>query len=85
MFKILLRNIICVAGLIVVLPFFLVYSFLLLLEDGRPLLFSQQRLGKNKRCFDIYKLRTMKNGTPNKGTHEIQRDSYLTIGRLQEK
>ena len=85
MFKILVRNIICVAGLIVVLPFFLVYSFLLLLEDGRPLLFSQQMLGKNKRCFDIYKLRTMKNDTPNKGTHEIQQDSYLTIGRFARK
>ena len=52
-------------------------GFPLLLEDGRPLLFTQQRLGKNKMCFDIYKLRTMKNGTPNKVTNEIQHDSYL--------
>ena len=85
MFKILFRNIICVAGLIVLFPLFLVYSFLLFLEDGTPLLFSQQRLGKNKKCFKIYKLRTMKNGTPNKGTHEIQHDSYLTIGRFVRK
>jgi len=32
--------------------------------------------------FLIYKLRTMKNSAPELGTHEVQKDFYLTIGKI---
>ena len=32
------------------------------LEDGGPLLFTQERIGKEGRAFRIYKLRTMRDG-----------------------
>tara|TARA_A100001015_G_C15001130_1_gene718545 strand:- start:792 stop:1373 length:582 start_codon:yes stop_codon:yes gene_type:complete len=50
--------------LIIFLPFFLLSMFLisliLLISQGRPILFQQVRVGKNKKKFRIYKFRTMK-------------------------
>lgn len=47
---------------ILLLPFFLVACFLILMVDGRPVFFRQQRLGLEKNRFFLYKLRTMKPG-----------------------
>ena len=45
------------AGLIVLAPVIVIVSLAILLESGRPILFSQVRLGKNGRHFKIYKFR----------------------------
>jgi len=42
-------------------PFILI-SLVILILDGKPVLFRQKRLGQNKRAFLIYKFRTMKEG-----------------------
>jgi len=41
------------------LPFMLVAALAILIEDGRPVLFLQQRAGENGRLFKVVKLRTM--------------------------
>lgn len=46
-------------GSIVSLPIILVTAIPLLLESRGPLIFKQQRVGKNGRLFNIYKLRSM--------------------------
>lgn len=53
---ILLGSILFLLSLIIIVP----VSFFIALEDGVPFLFKQQRVGKNGKCFDIYKLRSMK-------------------------
>jgi lipopolysaccharide/colanic/teichoic acid biosynthesis glycosyltransferase len=51
-----------IAGLIVfALPMALV-AVAILLTDGRPVLFRQQRLGRARRPFTILKFRSMRNG-----------------------
>ncbi|ACM21989.1 glycosyltransferase [Geotalea daltonii FRC-32] len=49
-------------GLVVFLPVFFVVTLLILLEDGGPVLFVQERLGKEMRMFRIYKFRSMREG-----------------------
>lgn len=46
-------------GCILSLPIILITAIPLLLESPGPLIFKQQRIGKNGRVFNIYKLRSM--------------------------
>ncbi len=48
--------------LIPALPIMALASLLILLDDGRPILFTQKRAGENGRLFKIYKFRTMVRG-----------------------
>lgn len=43
-------------------PFFVVAAALIKLEDGGPVLFQQERVGKGRRPFAILKFRTMRGG-----------------------
>ena len=45
--------------LIVLLPLLLLVSFVIIIKMGRPLLFRQERPGKDEKIFTIYKFRTM--------------------------
>lgn len=49
-------------GLIVFLPVMTVVAVAILLDDGRPILFGQQRLGARRRPFRILKFRSMRDG-----------------------
>ena len=49
-------------GLLVFTPVWLVTICLIALLDGRPIFFTQQRLGLNQREFTMYKFRTMTDG-----------------------
>lgn len=51
-----------VAGLIVFAPVLAVAAAAILIEDGRPVLFAQPRLGRGRRPFTILKCRTMRDG-----------------------
>ncbi len=43
-------------------PFFILISAAILLDDGRPLFFRQERVGRGRRPFMILKFRTMRDG-----------------------
>jgi exopolysaccharide biosynthesis polyprenyl glycosylphosphotransferase len=45
--------------LIFALPVMGIVALLILLTDGKPILFTQQRVGENGKLFKIYKFRTM--------------------------
>jgi O-antigen biosynthesis protein WbqP len=77
-----LRNIICLIGLILILPFMLIASLLIFLEDGSPVFFKQKRIGLNKQTFTIFKIRTLKRNAPQVGTHEIEDRYKLTVGSI---
>lgn len=60
----------------------IVVAFCLLIEDGLPILFKQKRRGQNNKIFLIYKIRTMKNNTPELGTHDVDSMFKLKTGTL---
>ena len=75
-------------AIIILLPFFLVFSIMIKIESKGPILFKQNRIGKNKKIFVIYKFRTMKIGTPkDMPTHMLKdADSYITkFGNMMRK
>ena len=72
-------------GLIIVSPIIVISILLVLFEDGRPVIFMQKRLGKNKKEFTLYKIRTMYKSAPNLGTHEVSSSHYLNFGTLLRK
>ena len=77
-----LRNFICIIGLLLISPFLILAGILILVEDGLPIFFIQNRLGLKKTIFRIYKLRTMKKNTPQRGTHEIGKSYQLKAGKI---
>jgi O-antigen biosynthesis protein WbqP len=67
------------------IPIMALASLLIFFEDGLPIFFRQERLGKNKKIFTIYKIRTMKNDAPQLGTHAVSKIFLLRIGKLIRK
>ncbi|KTF15205.1 sugar transferase [Pseudoalteromonas sp. H105] len=49
-------------GLLIVSPLLLLISMLIIADSRGPIFFLQERVGKKKRLFKIYKFRTMVNG-----------------------
>ena len=80
-----IRNLICFIGLICISPFLFLAALGLLLEDGLPIFFIQDRIGQNKKIFKIMKIRTLKNATPHIGTHELDSRHQLLVGRVIRK
>jgi len=68
-------------------PFVLLISILIVFEDGLPIFFKQKRVGKNYSFFWIYKFRSMKKNTPNVATHLLENpENYLLkIGKVLRK
>ncbi|MBQ3128082.1 MAG: sugar transferase [Clostridia bacterium] len=58
-------------AVILLSPLFLVVSILILVTDGSPVLFRQERVGKDNKIFTVYKFRTMRNGTGDIATSEL--------------
>jgi O-antigen biosynthesis protein WbqP len=64
--------------LVILSPLFLIVTFIILIEDGFPVLFTQKRIGINHSFFFIYKFRSMKKNTPNVATHLLTNpEQYL--------
>jgi len=60
--KILIDKILSIFFLIIASPILIVSSIFIFLEDGFPILFTQDRTGWDGRRFKIFKLRTLKKG-----------------------
>lgn len=66
-------DIICsLIGIILLLPFFIVVSLLIIINSGFPVFYIQTRVGKNNRNFNLFKFRTMQADADEKG--------LLTVG-----
>ncbi|SDC06923.1 O-antigen biosynthesis protein WbqP [Terribacillus halophilus] len=69
-------------------PFFLLISIVIKIDSKGPVLFKQERIGKNKEKFYILKFRTMKTCTPNDMPTHLLKDPNAFItrsGRLLRK
>lgn len=74
-----------IGGLIVLSPLLLGVSIAIVIDDPGPVIFSQKRVGLNKRYFKLHKFRTMKMSTPhNTPTHMLDNpEQYITkVGRF---
>ena len=60
--------------LILMLPAMGLIAMLILLDDGRPILFKQKRVGENGRLFEMYKFRTMVSDAEQLQRHVTIRD-----------
>lgn len=84
-----------VIAFILALPVFLIVSLLILLFDGYPVFFNQDRVGQNGRHFKIHKFRTMVRNAENiplssladavgeDEVHKVRNDPRVTkLGRI---
>ena len=80
-YKILIDKFFSIIFLIIASPLLIVSSILILIEDGRPILFTQNRTGWDGRRFKIYKLRSLKKIIFDK-TEQVTKDDkrLLKIG-----
>lgn len=71
-------------GLIVLLPLFVVVGLMIYIDDPGPVLFKQQRVGKDKKPFTMHKFRSMRVNTPEiPGYLFDNSNSYITrVGRF---
>ena len=68
-----LFDIICsLIGIIILLPFFVIISVLIIVNSGSPVFYFQTRVGKNSKNFNLIKFRTMHTHADKKG--------LLTVG-----
>lgn len=71
---------------ILIIPFLLI-SLVILIDDGGPAIFTQSRVGKGNKLFNIYKFRSMKKDTRNTATAELtEADECITrTGKILRK
>ena len=75
--KILIDKFFSIIFLIIASPILIVSSILILIEDGRPILFIQNRTGWDGRRFKIYKLRSLKKMNFDRTEQVIKNDKRL--------
>ena len=76
--------IISVFLLIVLLPLIIGLTLLVFLDIGSPF-FIQERVGKNKQKFYLYKFRTMLPGTASVATHLADASAITKLGKIMRK
>lgn len=66
-------------AIIVLSPLLGGISLAILLDDGKPVLFRQQRVGKDNQLFEVWKFRTMRADAPNMAKNTFrQANQYIT-------
>ena len=76
------------AGLIVLAPVFFIIIIAMEIDDPGPVIFSQKRVGKNKKYFKLHKFRSMKMSTPHDvPTHMLENPEHCItrVGRFMRK
>ena len=80
MVKRLMDIILSLSSIILLIPLFIIIGILIKRDSKGPVIFKQERYGKNKESFYIYKFRTMRLDAPNDVSTEELKDSknYIT-------
>ena len=87
-FKTLFGYFFAILALLLIGWFLLIIAIIIKCDSRGPILFKQDRVGKNKKLFKVYKFRTMYIDTPNNiPTHMLDKpDAYITkIGKFLRK
>jgi O-antigen biosynthesis protein WbqP len=70
-----------IVGLILLAPVMLIIAWLVSRSSPGGALFVQDRVGRSERLFRCYKFRTMAQGAPVAGSHEVSGSWITPIGR----
>ena len=87
-FKGLMDFLLSLIGGILLIPFMIIIAIIIKCSSKGPVLSKQERVGKNKKLFKIWKFRTMRIDTPKDcPTHLLENpDQYITkIGKFLRK
>lgn len=79
-FKRLLDVFLSLIAIVVLSPLYLVLSICVLIGMGHPILFSQERIGKNGKTFKLYKFRSMTNAKDESGNLLPEKERLTKFG-----
>lgn len=76
-----------VIGLIIGIPLVLIFGIIIKLEDNGPIIYKQERVGKDGKLFEVYKLRSMKMDAEKYGAQWAQDNDprILKVGKFIRK
>ncbi len=79
--------ILSVLGIIVGFPIICVFGLLIKIEDGGPILYKQERLGKYGETFELYKIRSMRIDAEKLGAQWAEKNDprILKVGKFIRK
>ena len=80
--KIVLDIIISLVGIIVLLPIYLIVAILVRIKLGSPVIFKQERPGKNEKIFKLYKFRSMSNKKDENGKLLPDAERLTKFGKI---
>ncbi|KAF2955599.1 sugar transferase [Marinitoga sp. 38H-ov] len=70
-------------ALIIFSPFMMITTIMIFIEDRTPIVFKQERIGKNEKPFTMHKFRSMKNVKTNGPKFaDDEKDRILKVGKL---
>jgi len=71
-------------SLVILSPVMLILSLIIRIEDGKPVIYKQERIGLNNEKFTMHKFRSMKNNTENSNAKFAtdEQDRILKIGKI---
>lgn len=69
-------------GMLVLLGVYLIVAVVILITMGRPILYSQERIGLNGKTFKLYKFRSMTNATDKDGNLLDEQQRLTKVGTL---
>jgi len=69
-------------AIILLSPILLIISLLIKTQSEGPIFFKQKRIGKDKKCFNILKFRTMRIDTPKDTPTHLLKDANLYITKI---
>lgn len=67
-------------AIVVLLPVYIIIAVCVLCGMGRPILFSQERIGKDEKVFKLYKFRSMTNEKDKNGDLLPEKDRLTKFG-----
>jgi lipopolysaccharide/colanic/teichoic acid biosynthesis glycosyltransferase len=77
-----LGRLLAAAGLIALLPIFVIAGILIMVEDGWPVFFTQRRVGLGGRTFSLLKLRSMRTTKAGPSITSAHDNRLTRVGRI---
>ena len=85
--KRLLDILVSLIGIVLLLPVYIITALAIKMDSSGPIIFKQERVGKDSKKFYIYKFRSMRVDTPNLSTKEFKnaKDFTTRVGKVIRK